>query len=258
MGRYEAGRGDLPAMKYVGFVLFSAFGAFCVYWGVVFLSRGGFVTALPVLAFGVCWFGLVATGIRTSRGTVTARTAFDAGGTTIRPDRMVDRLSRLVLASGVFAAALFAVLAPAGLLVIPIPSVQRFALPAVAAITALVGVIRLWRTIRQGSLSYIRLTPSGFEFGGGLSTLRGDWSAVKAVTDAQPGTRNMTASAIVVKLPGRKVCTVASTGSYTANVDALRDMVSFYWQHPEARPELTTNSASTRLSPSGFRGSDLA
>jgi hypothetical protein len=77
---------------------------------------------------------------------------------------------------------------------------------------------------------------------------------VKGVTDTQPGARNLTASAIVVTMPDRKVCTVASTGSYTADEDALRDMVKFYWQHPEARSELTTGAALTRLSPSGFRG----
>jgi hypothetical protein len=241
-------------MKYLGLVLFSAFGAFCAYWGVVFLIRGEFLTALPVLAFGVSWFGVAAVGMRTSRGRVTARTEFDNAGTTIRPDRVVDQLSRLVLAGGVVAVALFAVLAPVGLLAIPIPRVQRFALPVVAAITAVMGAVMLWRNIRQGSLSYLRLTPSGFEFGGGLSTMRGDWSAVKGVTDTQPGARNLTASAIVVKMPDRKVRTVASTGSYTADADALRDMVRFYWQRPEARSELTTGAASTRLSPSGFRG----
>ncbi|MBB5164143.1 hypothetical protein [Mycobacterium sp. AZCC_0083] len=242
-------------MKYVGFVLFSVFGAFCAYWGVVFLSRGEFMTALAVLAVGVSWFGLVAIGIRTSRRTVTARTEFDAVGTTIRPDRVVDLLSRSVLASGTAAATLFAVLAPVGLLAIPIPRVQRYALPVGAAIVALIGATMLWRTIRQGSLSYMRLTTSGFEFGGGLSAMRGDWSAVKAVTDTRPGARNLTASAIIVKLSDRKVCTVASTGSYTADENALRDMVAFYWRHPEARSELTDGAASARLSPSGFRGS---
>jgi hypothetical protein len=166
-------------MKYLGLVLFSAFGVFCAYWGVVFVIRGEFLTGLPVLAFGVSWFGMVAMGIRTSRGRVTARTAFDTAGTTIRPDRVVDQLSLFVLAAGVVSVALFAVLAPAGPLAIPIPRVQRFALPVVAAITALMGAVMLWRTICQGSLSYLRLTPSGFEFGGGLSTKRADWSAVK-------------------------------------------------------------------------------
>jgi hypothetical protein len=240
-------------MKFVGLVLFSAFGAFCAYWGVVFLSRGEFMTALAVLAFGMSWFGLVAIGIRTTRGTVTARTEFDTIGTTIRPDRVVDQLSRSVLAFGAVAATLFAVLAPAGLLAVPIPRVQRYALPVGAAFVAVLGATMLWRTIRQGSLSYIRLTTSGFEFGGGLSARRGDWSAVKAVTDTLPDARNLTASAIIVKLSDRKVCTVASTGSYTADENALRDMVTFYWRHPEARSELTNDAASARLNPSGFR-----
>jgi hypothetical protein len=238
-------------MKFVGLVLFFVFGTFCGYWAAVFLSRGEFVTALAVLAFGLSWFGLFAIGIRTYRGTVTARTESDAVGTTIRPDRVVDQLSRSVLASGVVAATLFAVLAPVGLLAIPIPRVQRYALPIGAAITALIGATMLWRPIRQGSLSYMRLTTSGFEFGGGLSTMRGDWSAVKAVTDTRPGARNLTVSAIIVKLSDRKACTVASTGSYTTDENALRDMVTFYWRHPEARSELTNGTAST----SGFRGS---
>lgn len=253
MGWHSTGGSDLPAMKFVGLVLFFALGAFCAYWGVVFLSRGEFMTAFAVLVLGISWFGLVASGIRTTRGTVTARTEFDTMGTTIRPDRVVDQLSRSFLASAAVAATLFAVLAPAGLLAIPIPRIQRYALPVGAAIVAVLAAVTLWRTIRQGSLSYIRLTTSGFEFGGGLSAKRGDWSAVKAVTDTLPGARNLTASAIIVKLSDRKVCIVASTGSYMADENALRDMVTFYWRHPDTRSELTDGTASARLSPSGFR-----
>jgi hypothetical protein len=239
-------------MKYLALTLFSVFGAICAYWAVVSLSRGEHLTALAVLAFGISWFAAVAMGVRTTFGSPTARTEYDAAGTTIRPDRVVDQLSRMMLVTGTLAAALFAVLAPMGILAIQIPKVQRFALPAVAAIMGATGAVMLWRTIRQGSLSYLRLTPSGFEFGGGLSTKRGDWATVKTVTDTQPGSRNLTSSAIIVEMSDRTVCTVASTGSFTVDENALRDMVHFYWQHPEARSELTDGTASIRLSSGGF------
>lgn len=193
---------------------------------------------MAILAFGISWLVLVAMGVRTTRGTVTMRTEFDAEGSTVHPDHVVGQLSRLMLAAGVLATIMFAVLAPTGRLAIPIPNVQRFALPGVAAITGLVGAVMLWRTIRQGSLSYLRLTPSGFEFGGGLSTKRGEWSAVTAVTTSQPGARNLTASAIVVTMSDRATRTVASTGSYTSDANALRDMVQYYWQHPGESSEL--------------------
>jgi hypothetical protein len=192
-------------------------------------------------------------GVRTTFGRPTARTEHDAAGTTIRPDRVVDQLSRMMLAAGTLAATLFAVLGAMDLLAIPIPKVQRFALPAVAALMGVTGAVMLWRTARQGSLSYLRLTPSGFEFGGGLATKRGDWATVQKVTDTQPGSRNLTSSAIIVEMSDRTVSTVASTGSYTADENALRDMVQFYWRHPESRSELTDGAASTRLSSGGFR-----
>ena len=252
MGRHPAGGSDLSAVKYVGIGLFFVFGAISGYWCVVVLTRGEYLTALTMFAFAACWFAMLGAGIRTSRGRVCARSEFDKLGTVVRPDWAIDLLTRLSLTAILVATTTYAVLGPLGHLDIPIPRVQRFALPGVAAVTAVIAAVMLWRAVRRGSLTYLRLSPKGFEFGGGLSTARGDWSSVTGVTDSQPGARNLTPSAIVVRLSDGRYRTMASTASCTRNKDELRDMVTFYWREPKAREELTDGRALTRLSANGF------
>lgn len=239
-------------MKYVGIGLFFVFGAVSGYWCVVVLTRDEYLTALTMFAFAAGCFVILGAGARTSFGRLSARSEFATSGTTVRPDRAIDLLTRLSLTAIVVATATYAVLGPLGYLDIPIPRVQRFALPVVAALTAAIAAVMLWRAVRHGSLTYLHLSPQGFEFGGGLSTARGDWSSVTGVTDSRPGARNLAPSAIVVRLSGDRYRTMASTASCTRNKDELRDMVTFYWRHPKARGELTDGRALTRLSTNGF------
>ena len=115
----------------------------------------------------------------------------------------------------------------------------------------LIGVPLLWRNFRRGSTKYLRLTPSGFELEEGWRSQSGDWDQVKDVTDAAPGQQTSTSGPVVFVMSDGSAPTIAA-GSMTPNGKALRELVRFYWQHPESRGELTDGRALERLVDGGI------
>jgi hypothetical protein len=229
-----------------GAVFCIGFGLLCTIWTVVTLKRGEYLTAIVVLGFAGFCFGLIVPFIIIKTGRVTPRGAFDAAGTTIQPDRRVEVLSLLWGLVTVAAMGLFAILFPLGKLDIPVPHTMRFYIPFLGAAGAVMGAPTLWRRVRRGRGTYLRLTADGFEFSKGLSSRHIEWEQVKDVTDKVPGQATPADSAVVILRTDGDAMTLAA-GSFTPNGRALRQWVRFYWQHPDHRGELTDRRALERL-----------
>jgi hypothetical protein len=137
-------------------------------------------------------------------------------------------------------------LAPLGKLDIPVPPAMRFSLPFVSTVIVVMGGPMLWRNILRGSTKYLRLTLDGFEIVQGWRPQRGDWAQVQDVTDEAPGQSAATPNAIVIVMADGSAPTMAAA-SCTPDGVALRQLVRFYWQHPDHRAELTDGRALERL-----------
>ncbi|ORV97511.1 hypothetical protein AWC14_15080 [Mycobacterium kyorinense] len=153
---------------------------------------------------------------------------------------------------GVISMVLFAAFLPLGEVDFPVPREQRYAIPAGAGVAAMVGILILWRGFERGGMSYLCLSPAGFNFAEGLFSAEGQWDQVTDVTDRMPRGRTPNKGAIVMVMSDGRTPTFFSGGSYLHNEQALRELVRFYWQHPEHRDELTDGRALARLSSNGF------
>jgi hypothetical protein len=210
------------------------------------LVRGEYPTA--VVALGGCAFcyGLILPLVKVVRRKQAPRVVVDGEGTTFRPDRGIDIPVQISLLGLVIASALIAVLLPLGRLDIPVPPFMRFSLPFVSGVIVMAGVPMLWRTVLRGSTSYLRLTPDGFEIAQGWRPQSGDWSQVVGVAEEASGQTAPTPNAIVFVMSDESTATIAA-GAMTPDGAALRELVRFYWQHPESRGELTDGTALKRL-----------
>jgi hypothetical protein len=204
-----------------------------------------------MIGFAVMFYGILAFFARVRWANVRPRAESDTTGTTIRPDLFADRALGVAMACGVMAMALFAVLQALGRLDVPIPHSGRYYLPFMAAVGALAGTPALLRTIRRGSLSYIRLSSNGFEFAQSAKSERGIWADVTAISDSPPEGPAPAADSIVVTMRDGTTPTIA-VGTYTPRGRAVRRLVRFYWKHPDQRGELTTARAAERLRSEDF------
>jgi hypothetical protein len=120
-----------------------------------------------------------------------------------------------------------------------------------SAVIVLMGAPMLWRNLRRGSTKYLRLMPDGFELSQGLRLHSGDWEQVQDVADEAPGRQAPTPGAIVFVMTDDSAHTLAA-GGITPDGAALRQLVRFYWEHPESRGELTDGRALKRLADERF------
>ena len=133
----------------------------------------------------------------------------------------------------------------------PVPPATRYSIPFTAGVLVLTTAPLLWRNLRRGCTKYLRLTPGGFELEEGWRSESGDWDQVKDVTDAAPGQQTSTSGPVVFVMSDGSAPTIAA-GAMTPNGKALRELVRFYWQHPESRGELTDGRALERLVDGGI------
>jgi hypothetical protein len=229
------------------------FGVFTAAWTVVFIVRGEIVNAVVTLGLSVFCFGFIIPFFTVVPGKVAPRVNVDDGGTTFWPDRRVEVPMQIALLGGVAAAAAYTVFAPAGKVTIPIPSFMRYSLPFTSGAFLVTAVPLVWRNFRRGKMKYLRVSPSGFELEEGWRSESGDWEQVKDVTDAAPGQRASTSGPVVFVMSDGSAPTIAA-GTITPNGKALRELVRFYWQHPESRDELTDGAAVKRLARSLAKG----
>lgn len=226
----------------VAWLLFGAIGTIAAILAARSVVRGEYLTAVAALGASAFCFGLIIPLVKVVRGKVTARGAFDGAGTTIRPDRGIDLPVQVSLLGLIVASAIIAVLAPLGKLDIPVPPFMRLPLPFVSAVIVVTGGPMLWRNLRRGSTRYLRLTPDGFEVVQGWRSASGDWEQVEDVTDEVPGQQAPTPGAVVFVMSDESAPTSAAQ-SMTPDGSAIRELVRFYWTHPESRDELTDGRA---------------
>ncbi len=234
-------------------LFFGSFGVFSAAWTVIFIVRGEFLNAVVALGASAFCLGFVIPFLAVVPGNVAPRAEVDAGGTTFWPDRSVDIPIQISLVGGVIASAIYTIFAPAGMVTIPMPPALRYSIPFTAGVLVLTGVPFVWRNFRRGSTSRLRLTPGGFEFSQGWRPQFGDWEDVKDVTGEAPGQQAPTPGSVVWVMSDDTAHTFAAR-SYTPDGTALRELVRFYWEHPESRDELTDGAAVERLARSMAKG----
>lgn len=121
---------------------------------------------------------------------------------------------------------------------------MRYSIPFASGVLVLMGVPMLWRYFRRGSTKYLRLTPSGFELEESWRTESGEWGQVKNVTDESSDKKWARSGPIVFVMSDDRTPTIAAS-AMTPDGKALRELVRFYWEHPEVRDELTDGRRSS-------------
>jgi hypothetical protein len=236
-----------PSTAILGWLLFGAIGTVAAFLAVRSLVRGEYPTAVVALGGSAFCYGLITPLAKVVRGRQAPRVEVDDAGTTFRPDRGIDIPIQVSLVGAVVASALIAVIAPLGKLDIAVPPFMRYSLPFVGAVIVAMGAPMLWRNVsRGGTTKYLRLTPTGFELSEGLRSHAGGWEQVRDIADEAPGKQVPTPGAIVFVMSDDTAPTIAA-GAMTPDGSAMRDLVRFYWQHPESRGELTDGRALKRL-----------
>ena len=76
---------------------------------------------------------------------------------------------------------------------------------------------------------------------------------MKDVTGEAPGQQAPTPGSVVCVMSDDTAPTIAAR-SFTPDGKALRELVRFYWQHPESRDELTDGAAVERLAQNLAKG----
>jgi hypothetical protein len=232
-------------------LLFGAFGVFSAVWTVLFIVRGELLNAAVTLGVSAFCCGLVIPLFRVVPGNIAPSAKYDGAGTTLRPDRGIDIPIQISVLGLVAASALFTIFAPLGKVDIPVPPSMRYSIPFTSGVVVLMGVPLVWRMLRRGGTKYLRLTPHGFELEQGWRSASGDWEQVRDVTDEAPGQQAPTPGAVVFVMSDDSAPTLAA-GAITPDGSALRELVRFYWKHPESRGELTDGRALKRLADRHF------
>jgi hypothetical protein len=230
----------------LAWLLFGAIGTVAAFLAVRSLVRGEYPTAVVALGGSAFCYGLITPLAKVVRGRQAPRVEVDDAGTTFRPDRGIDIPIQVSLVGAVIASALIAVIAPLGKLDIAVPPFMRYSLPFMGAVIVAMGAPMLWRNVSRGSTKYLRMTPDGFELSQGLRSHSGDWEQVQDVTDEAPGQQAPTPGAVVFVMSDDTAPTIAA-GAMTPDGTAMRNLVRFYWEHPESRGELTDGQALKRL-----------
>ena len=218
---------------------------FCVAWAFIFLGRSEFLSAAVALGFAVFTVGMVAMLVVVASGKVASRVACHDGTTALRPDPRVDRY--LVASTiGVFIAmVVYAVFAPLDMLDIPTPRGDQEYYVAMCAAGVVVGVFSMRHIARQRGMSRLRMSADGIEVGNTMTTAGRAWDELTEVADRAANGRKPTGTTYITSDGGR-IRTLPSDW-YTPGGHALRDLVRFYWQHPEHREELANGLAVERL-----------
>lgn len=239
-------------MKFISnlaaFILVPVFGAVFGWWGIAAILDGNTFSGAIAIFFALAFF-CFAFQWAAMRSSAHPRAEVGSEGITIRPRKLFDTLSLTWVGAAVLGALLYAVLAPFGLLHMP---VYR-STPWLAAFILLAGVPTLWRMIAHGGDSYLRLTPDGCEMWNGqwLALRRAGWDEIAQIQDHPLHRKIRGRELIVLVLPEGRSATLLADG-ITDNSNALREWVRFYWQHPECRDELTDGRALQRLDDEKF------
>lgn len=229
-----------------GYLLAIPLGLLAIVWAIMCVSRSEFLTAVVSFSFGVALISMSVPSMRSITSRIEPRVSHDSHGTTLRSDLIFDAATFTTVVAAVFSCAMFAIFQPIGMLDIPLPHSLRYSIPFLAGAVALLGVPFIWLMLRRGGTKYLRLTPTGYEFGEGYKPERGGWDEVTDVTDVVPDSYRQVPNALVLKKSDGTAAVLAA-GPITPGGRDLRELVRFYWQHPGHRDELTDDRALERL-----------
>ncbi len=216
-------------------------------WGILSLSRGDYLTSVVALGFAILGLGILVPMVLAKIGRVTVRGEYSADGTLVRPDRRIDTISQVAAFAQVLAMSVYAIFTPLGRVDIPVPHGMRPYFIFICGAGALWGLPSLWAMLAHGGVSYLRLTPDGYEIWQGLTSRRGTWSEVRDVAAAAPGQPWPMRGTLFLLGSDGKPPTSLVIDTYTPGGHALREWVRFYWLHPDHRAELTDGRALERL-----------
>ncbi|MCK0172585.1 hypothetical protein [Mycolicibacterium sp. F2034L] len=211
----------------------------------MFAARAQLLSALVALGFAVFALGLVSMLLTVAIGKVAPRVVVDGDAVTVRPDRKVDGLLTASIVGALIAMAVYAVFAPMRMLDIEVAGRDQRYFVIVCAAAVVVGLFTLRQIIRRRGTSYLRLDAEGLETGNTMTSVQRRWEDVTEVADRPRNGRRSTGA--VYLLTGDGHSREIPSSWYTPGGQALGDYVRFYWQHPEARDELSDSRAVERL-----------
>lgn len=226
-------------------LLFAPFGMFSLVWAFIYFARAEYLSALVALGFGLFAVNFVAMLLVVARKRTIPRATSDDAGTTFCPDIKVDGFLTVSTVAVFLAMLLYAIFAPLGMLVIPVPTgnQRQYVYACIAGV--LVGLPSMWQIVKQRGMSRLRMTTKGIEVGGAVSTKRHTWDEVTDVADRPRNGRRSTGTTYIMTADGHT--RTLPSDWYTPGGRAMRELVQFYWEHPEARDELADGRAVRRL-----------
>ena len=226
-------------------LLFVPFGMFSLVWAFIYFTRAEYLSGLVALGFGLFAVGFVAMLLVVVGKRTNPRATSDDAGTTFRPDFKVDGFLMISSVAAFLGMLVYAIFASQGMLVIPVPSgnQRQYVYACIAGV--LVGLPSMWQIVKQRGMSRLRMTTKGIEVGGAVSTNRHSWDEVTNVADRPRNGRRSTGTTYILTANGHT--RTLPSDWYTPGGRELRELVQFYWQHPEARDELTDGRAVRRL-----------
>lgn len=226
-------------------ILFVPLGLYCLAWTLIYVSRAEYPSAVVALGFAAFTLCLIATLVLARVSRVTPRIASDADSLLARPDQRIDVLL-IVANSGAFVAmATYAVCAPMDMIVIAVPRDDERYFVIACAIGIPIGLVTLAQILRRGGSSYIRVSIDGLELGNTVTTVARTWDHVTNIADRGEKARSSTGATYVRTADGHT--RAVPTDWYTSRGRAIRELMRFYWLHPDARHELAEGLAVGRL-----------
>ena len=220
-------------------------GLFCLAWTVIFAGRGQYLSAIVALGTALFLLGFIAMLILVANRNVAPRISYDGAGTTFRPDRRVDRLFMAASVAAFVAMACYAIFAPLDMLDIRPPRGGGRYLVLSCTAGALLGLFSLRQMFRRRGTSYLRMSVDGIETGTTMTSREQSWDEVTDIADMKPNARHPNGATYIMTAGGQS--RELPTHWYTPDGHALRELMRFYWQHPDAREELADGRAIHRL-----------
>jgi hypothetical protein len=221
-----------------------------------------------ILGFGVMALLLAGTALvwsipfcqRLFGANFVPRAATGPTGTTLRTAAGYDRLAATMALAAVASGGAWVAVGTMAGSYLPLAVEVRRVFMAGSAGLAAVCAAYLAVIAKNRGVGYLRLTPDGFVLAEAFWTSTGRWSDVIAVTNAAPVRpygmgpfktelrESYAQCSITVELANGRTAALSNAENYATDGNALRELVRFYWQHPEQRIELSDGRALERLS----------
>lgn len=215
------------------------------YWGVTAAARGSYLTTVVAIGPAASVVLMIAAVGLVLSGRTSPRTTTDATGFTAWPDRRFSVLILMCMVVFIPSGALFTVLAPQGLIDLPLSTGMRTFGSLAAGVVALIGAAGLVTAWRRGGVGHVKLTPAMVENADIFSTRVFEWDDVVDVVDYAESRRAH--RAVVLRLRDGREEIIGVADIYLPRGVALYWLVRHYWRHPEDRMELVDNRVGERL-----------